>query len=96
GSGTNLNKYGTEPSLFTGLYAVDGEHSDNHIWTKSSGRYPTIPSIFQQGNYETGGFTKVVKKSNYAATWSSVAAKTAELNTMFPQEYTGNIYAGRI
>jgi len=95
-SGSNLNQYAAEPSLFTGLYAIDGEQTDNHIWTKSTGRYPSIPAIFQQGPYETGTFTKIVKKSNYSATWSTVNAKVEDMKTMFPQEYTGNIFAGRI
>ena len=96
GAGSNLNRYASEPSLFTGLYAVDGEHSENRMWTKSSGRYPTIPSIFREGSYETGGFQKVVKKSGYSTLWPSIAAKKADLDALFPEEYTGNIFAGRI
>jgi len=94
--GDNATKYSSEKSLFTGLYAMDGEWSDNNVWTKSSGRYPTIPTIFQEGDYETGNFDVVVKKSGYTSRWRNVQAKVDEMNTLFPQEYTGDIYAGRI
>ena len=95
-TGDNATKYSSERSLFTGLYAMDGEWSNNHEWTKSSGRYPTIPTIFQEGDYETGGFEVVVKKSQYAPRWGNIQTKVNEMNTLFPQEYTGDIFAGRI
>jgi hypothetical protein len=95
-SGNNRNKYSSEQSLFTGLYALDGEYDNNKKWTKSTGRYPSIPSIFQQGAYETGTFEKIVKKSTYSATWPTINAKIADMNALFPEEYTGKIYAGRI
>lgn len=95
-AGSNTNKYSSESSLFTGLYAMDGEYSNNNKWTKSIGRYPTIPTIFQEGTYETGDFDVVVKKTQYTNRWSSIQAKVNELNTLFPEEYTGDIYAGRI
>jgi hypothetical protein len=95
-SGDNAYKYSSERSLFTGLYAMDGEYSDNNQWTKSTGRYPTIPTIFQVGDYETGGFDAVVLKSQYASRWNNIQAKVNEFNTLFPEEYTGDIYAGRM
>ena len=95
-SGDNRNKYSSEKSLFTGLYSVDGEYDLNNNWTKSTGRYPTIPTIFAEGEYETGEFQTVVKKSNYATRWPSLQAKVNEFNTLFPSEYSGDIYAARI
>jgi hypothetical protein len=95
-TGSNANKYSSEQSLFTDLYALDGEYSKNNIWTKKTGRYPTIPTIFQAGDYETGAFDVVVSKSQYASRWNNIQAKVNEFNTLFPEEYTGSIYARRI
>lgn len=95
-SGDNSQRYSSEQSLFTGLYAMDGEYSNNIIWTKSTGRYPTIPTLFKEGVSETGAFEKVVTKSNYASTWPTIESKVKDLDGMFPQEYTGDIYASRM
>lgn len=95
-TGDNRNKYSTERTLFTGLYAVDGEWDNNNNWTKRTGRYPTIPTTFMIGADETGGFDVVVNKANFNARWGNVQNKVNEFNTLFPQEYTGDIYASRI
>ncbi|HNK51789.1 MAG TPA: glycosyl hydrolase family 98 C-terminal domain-containing protein, partial [Nitrospira sp.] len=36
-----------------------------------------------------------VNKSAYSSRWPTIAAKTNEFNSLFPQEYTGDLYAGR-
>jgi len=95
-TGDDRNRYSSEQSLFTGLYAMDGEWDTNNVWFKKTGRYPTIPSIYKVGDYETGDFEKIVTKSNYSTTWASTQSKVNEFNTLFPKEYTGDIYAGRM
>ncbi len=95
-TGGDRNRYSTEESLFTGLYAMDGEWDTNNVWFKKTGRYPTIPAIFKVGDYETGGFEKVVRKNNYSSVWPSIQSKVNEFNNLFPEEYKGDIYAGRI
>lgn len=57
---------------------------------KRTGRYPTIP----QSYCEIKGITNI-KKSQYDSRWESIEAKVAELNSLFPEEYTGDIFAGR-
>jgi hypothetical protein len=95
-TGSPTERYATPPSLFTGLYAVDGEHSNNRMWTKSSGRYPSLPTIFQPGSYETEGFKKIIKMSDYAVIWPTVNAKVAAMDVLFPEAYAGTIFAGRM
>ena len=92
--GSNLDKFSSQKDLFTGLYAMDGEYSDNNMWTKKTGRYPTVPTIYyKQGEApNTGGIDRIVNKSQY---WSTQQSKINEFNTLFPQEYTGDIYARR-
>ncbi len=94
-SGSRSDMYSSERSLFTGLYAVDGEYSDNNIWTKKTGRYPTIPSIYFGRGYNDGGFDIIVRKSQYSNRWPTIQAKVDEFNELFPEEYTGDIYARR-
>ena len=42
---------------------------------------------------DTAKKLQVVKVSEYNTRWPNEAAKVAELNELFPQEYTGDIYA---
>ncbi len=92
--------YLTPKTLFDGLYRHDcdfgGTPSENHWidnrwWMKRTGRYPTIP----QSYYQISGMTNI-KKSQYDSRWGTVDAKVAELNGLFPEEYTGDIFAGRL
>lgn len=94
-TGTTAQLYSTQRTLFTGLYSMDGEWSDNHTWMKKTGRYPAIPTIFKEGEYETGAFETVVKHSGFSQRWNTQQAKVDEFNNLFPEEYTGSIYAGR-
>lgn len=95
-TGDNRNMYSTERTLFTGLYAVDGEWDQNNNWTKRSGRYPTIPTGFSMASDDIAGFGVVVNKANFNARWGNIANKVNEFNALFPEEYTGDIYASRI
>src|SRR5690606_31575091 len=71
-NGTDREKYSSKKELFTGLYAMDGEWDANNVWLKKSGRYPTIPTIFKSGDYETGGFEKVIPHSTYNSRWPAM------------------------
>lgn len=91
--------YLTPRTLFDGLYRHDcdfgGTSSENHWldnrwWMKRTGRYPAIP----QSYYEVQGMTNI-KKSQYDSRWSTIEAKVTEFNGLFPEEYTGDIYASR-
>lgn len=94
--GTNLQKYSSDASLYTGLYSMDGELENNRTWFKKTGRYPSIPMIHKSGNDETANFQVVVTKQQFNTRWPDIQAKINEFNNLFPAEYVGDGYAARI
>ncbi len=98
-SGNDDQKFCTPENLFEGVYRLkgDGGLRNNFYHYKTTGRYPTIPEIyrFKNRNLESQ-FTKLVKASSYNSTWGSVSNKMSDLNMLFPEEYTGDMYAARL
>lgn len=96
-SGSNDDIYSTPEHLFEGLYRMDsdGNYSGNYSFFKKTGRYPTIPTVYQLNDAMANTFSVQVNKSDYATRWPSLASKQTEFNNLFPSEYTGDIYAGR-
>ncbi len=94
-SANNKETYNSEPSLYTGVYAMDGELENNKTWYKRTGRYPAIPMTFKEGEEETGRFAAIIKKSDHSKRWPTIQHKLNELNALFPEEYTGDMYAAR-
>ena len=97
-SGSSDNIYCSPQTLFDGLYRmdIDGTYVNNKYFFKKTGRYPTIPTAYQLADaMASNSFSLKLNASAYSTRWPSTAAKTNELNTLFPQEYTGDIYAGR-
>lgn len=96
-SGNDQDKYSTPVSLFEGLYRMDGDGSylNNKTFFKKTGRYPSIPIVYKLGDSLANSFQVKVNKSAYSTKWPAVANKVNDYNTLFPQEYTGDIYAGR-
>jgi hypothetical protein len=97
-SGSDTAKYSSPGKLFEGLYKMDGDGDllSNRTWFKKTGRYPSIPTAYLLADDTASAFSVQVKKSAFATRWSTTAAKQAEFNNLFPQEYTGTIYAGRL
>ncbi|WP_085946671.1 glycoside hydrolase family 98 domain-containing protein [Paracidovorax oryzae] len=97
-SGSDRALYSTPETLFSGLYAMDGDgtYLNQHSWTKKTGRYPAIPTVWRLVDDVAQSFQTTVKKSEYASRWPTPAAKVAEFDALFPQEATGDIYAGRL
>lgn len=97
-SGSDEDKYSTPQTLFEGLYRMDddGNWDDNKSWFKKTGRYPSIPIAFKLADADAKSFSIQLKKSDYEKRWKTPAEKTAELDKLFPQEYTGDIFAGRL
>ena len=95
-SGSADNIYSSPMTLFEGLYRMDGDgdYQTNRNFMKKTGRYPSIPTVYQLADTNAQSFQLQVSNSVYSTRWPTVAAKTNELNTLFPQEYTGDIYAG--
>ncbi len=88
-------KYCTPSNLFNGLYQIegDGELRDNHNLYKSTGRYPTIPLCHALSDELSYDFDIVVKQSEYKKYWPTIDDKVADFNELFPEEYTGDLYA---
>jgi len=96
-TGDDRLKYSAPLDLFEGLYLIDGDGKglDQKSWFKKSGRYPAIPTVWQLADDTAKLFQVQVKRSEYATRWPTIAAKQAEMNSLFPEEYTGTIYAAR-
>ncbi len=95
--------YITPATLYDGLYRHDCDYKgtvyDNpwlsqRWWFKKTGRYPAIPSLNALLDDDARRLM-VVKRSQYDSRWGTVARKVAELDGLFPVEYTGDIYAAR-
>jgi hypothetical protein len=89
--------YSSPDTLFEELYRMDGDGNllNNKTFFKKTGRYPTIPTVYQLDDAAAQSFQVKVNKSAYAGRWPTIATKTNEFNGLFPQEYTGDLYAGR-
>ncbi|MBO9562645.1 MAG: carbohydrate-binding protein [Niastella sp.] len=96
-SGSNQDQYSTPQTLFEGLYRMDGDgnYELNKTFFKKTGRYPTVPLVYQLDDTDANSFEVKVNKSAYATRWPSISSKTTEFNNLFASEYTGTLYAGR-
>jgi hypothetical protein len=96
-SGSADTIYSSPDTLFEGLYRMDGDFNlrSNKTFFKKTGRYPTVPTVYQLDDSPAQSFPVKVNRSAYSSRWPTMAAKTNEFNSLFPQEYTGDLYAGR-
>ncbi|MFA7141098.1 MAG: glycoside hydrolase family 98 domain-containing protein [Proteiniphilum sp.] len=97
-TGNDRDKYTAPETLFEGLYRMDddGNMGENRSWFKKTGRYPAIPTVFQLNDPIANSFEHKVIKSQALSHWSDIPRKVEEFNTLFPQEYTGDLFAGLI
>lgn len=93
-SGSNDNKYCSYETLFEGLYRADndGNYKDNHNPYKSTGRYQTIPTVYALVDDLAKSIPVQIKQSTIASRWSSISAKQAEFNKLYPDSYYANCY----
>src|SRR5690554_2878481 len=94
-TGSDDNKYSSPETLFEGLYSMDGNYGNNMTFFKKTGRYPTIPTVFDLNDDVAKSFEVQVNRSDYDSRWPTIDNKVAEFNDLFPTEYSGSIYAGR-
>lgn len=96
-SGSNDDKYSTPETLFEGLYRMsgDGNLRKNLTLYKSTGRYPTIPTVYGLSDSLAQSFKVQVKKSQLSSRWPTITDKVNEMNSLFASEYWGNCYAAR-
>jgi hypothetical protein len=97
-SGSADNQYSSPQDLFDGLYKMDtdGYYANNHTLWKKTGRYPTVPVVYQLNDTLAQSFQVKVNRSAYATRWPNITAKVNEFNAQFPSEYTGDLYARRL
>lgn len=81
--------------LYEGLYKMpgDGEGLRQNSWFKSTGRYAAIPIVYALKEDAARAIPVQVKVSEYATRWPSQEDKVREFNALYPQEYTGDVYA---
>lgn len=86
------NSFVTPENLFDGLYRSAQDQGgapngwiSNRWWMKTTGRYPTIPQVYA----EVSGL-QTFKKSTFNKT-----AFDSWMRNNFPEEYSGDIFAGR-
>lgn len=96
-SGSSDDIYSSPETLFEGLYRMDGDGNlrNNKSFFKKTGRYPTIPTVYGLSDGPANSFQLKVNKSAYSTRWPTISSKVDEFNSMFPEEYTGDLYAGR-
>ncbi|MBQ8624086.1 MAG: glycosyl hydrolase [Oscillospiraceae bacterium] len=96
-AGSDDARYSTYSTLFKGLYQQedDGALRDNYTFYKSTGRYPTVPTIYGLNDKLAEELT-VLKHTELNRRWNnSVDEKVEEFNSLFKKEYSGDLYAGR-
>jgi len=89
--------YITPETLYDGLYKMpgDGTYLRQTSWFKSTGRYAAIPMIYGFNDDAARKVDRQVNVSDYAKRWPTEKAKVDEFNSIYPQEYTGDMYVGR-
>lgn len=103
--GTDDERYSTPSTLFEGLYQMegDGKLRDNHSFYKSTGRYPSVPVVYGLRDETARSFEIQINQSDLVPQWPpaengwhNVETKQEVFNRLFPQEYEGDCYAGRL
>lgn len=97
-SGDDNAQYSAPENLYEGLYLRndDGNLWDNKCYFKKTGRYPTIPVVFELCDDVANAFQYKINQSTFEGSWSDVKTKVGKFNRWFPEEYTGELFAGRI
>ncbi len=94
-TGSNDDIYSTPETIFEGHISMDGNYEHNMSFFKKTGQYPTIPTVFQLDDSLANSFEVKINKTDYSNRWPSISDKMEELSTIFPEKYTGDIFAGR-
>lgn len=96
-SGAEIEKYCLPKWFHQGISALDhdGGREDNHFYLRKTGRYPAIPVVAEFAGDFARKFKHVRNQSEIVGAWANTSAKTRDLNREFPQEYTGDLFAGR-
>ena len=98
------NPYVTQRYLFFGLYRFDCDQGgvtygdgwqDQRWWTKSTGRYPVVPMIYDTVRWDEPSHATdfiIVPQSELTTRWATRALKQTEFNALFPAISTGDLF----
>lgn len=97
-TGSDNLVYNVPETLYDGLYNMDDtKHmGDQTTWFKKTGRYPTIPVVASLVDEAARQIPHQIKRSTYDSRWKTIAQKKAEFDAIFPEEYQGDAFAGRV
>lgn len=89
--------YCAPANLYEGLYRMDadGNQFDHTTYFKKTGRYPTIPIVYELADDVANSFVYKIDASQFEGTWGDVQMKQSKFNRIFPEEYSGDMYVGR-
>lgn len=90
-----VSTYAAPLDYFDGLYKMDGDGQGlkQTSWFKRTGRYPALPTVYNLMDNDAKLFKYQLKRSEYATKFPTIADKQKYFNEIFPEEYTGTIYA---
>ncbi|MDE5997817.1 MAG: glycosyl hydrolase family 98, partial [Muribaculaceae bacterium] len=101
-TGNDENQYAAWGNLYDGLYKQsdpfnrnDGTWMNNYCYFKKTGRYGAIPIIIEAADEYAAQIPALVKKSTRTTRWSTVDKKVEEFNSLYPEEYKGDLYVNR-
>lgn len=97
-AGDDNAKYSGPKNLHEGLYLRDDDGNlwDNKCYFKKTGRYPTIPVAFELCDEDAQKFQYKINQSGFDGGWGDIKLKVGKFNRIFPEEYTGELFAGRL
>ena len=96
--------YATKDELYDGLYEQDdpmnyngGNKDQNWLFFKKTGRYQAIPVVNELYDSKAQSIPVQVKQTEivWNGKWGNTDTKVNEFNSLYPQEYTGDLFASR-
>lgn len=99
-SGNDQEMYLSPVDLFKGLYQQESSNTnwlDQKTWTKTTGRYPAIPTVPDlNADSLAKTFEVKVNQTSWKTRWPSEISKRNEFYKLFPRQYTGNAFADHV
>lgn len=95
-SGADIEKYCLPKWFHLGTSALDHDNGreDNHFYLRKTGRYPAVPVVADLADADANSF-KYKNNQTSISNWENVTNKLRDFNRMYPQEYSGDLFAGR-
>ena len=96
--------YATKDELYDGLYEQTdpmnyngGNKDQNWLFFKKTGRYQAIPVVNDLYDSKAKSIPVQVKQTEivWNGKWGNTNTKVNEFNSLYPQEYTGDLFASR-